>query len=519
MVAKKYGKQILKAFFILFLMLTIVIGGSVYAAEKEGDSKKYGGKLKLYWGTLDTSDFHRHTGTISIPHPFAETLTSLSRDGQPKPFLAESWEVSDDGLRYTFKIRNGVKFHNGRIMTAKDVMANFERIKSKVKKGWLTSAMKQVEAFSAPDDTTFVVQLKEPFAPFLNLIAEAWILAPESEGWDDAIKKPIGTGPFEFEKWTPQLKLTGPKFKDYWMEGKPYADEIEFDLREIADASLGLRAGDYHAATIPLTKVKSVEKDAGTKVVYRGDTSWYFWSYNTKNPKPPFDKPRVREAVTYALDKDAFLRLSFGEQGIKTNQMVVPGNFYYDEKIGGQDRHEKQNLDLAKKILKEENVDPSKIELRVISHQNSRYAPPTLQMLKSLGFQVVHKSYDDLGYQKALSQYEWDLFPGGSGPRNDIFLRYVRMMTDGPNPHLWGGVQDNEYDKLVTAAISTTSSNERRSNYINAWKRVMDNYYTVVVGHAPAAYGIRNGVHDLTVGFNTSAHRVDGGVAFAWLDQ
>jgi ABC-type transport system substrate-binding protein len=103
--------------------------------------------------------------------------------------------------------------------------------------------------------------------------------------------------------------------------------------------------------------------------------------------------------------------------------MVIPGNFYYDEAIGNQDKHRQQNLELAKKMLAEEGVDPANVEMRVISHQHSRYAPATLQMLKNLGFKVVHKSYDDLGYQKALSEYEWDLFPGGSGPRNDVFLR------------------------------------------------------------------------------------------------
>lgn len=499
---------------LVVLLCVVAIGSSVFAAEPQ-----YGGTLKLAWGTLDTSDFHRHTGTISIPHPFAETLTSLSKDGQPQPFLAKSWTISDDGLVYTFNIRQAVKFHNGRTMTAKDVMANFERIKTKVNKGWLTSAMKQVDEFSTPDEYTFVVKLTEPFAPFLNLIAEAWILAPESEGWDDAITKPIGTGPFVFEKWTPQIKLYGPKHTDYWMEGKPYVDAIEFDLREIADASLGLRSGDFHAASIPLNKVNAVKKDERTSVTYRGDTGWIFWSYNTKNPKPPFDNVNVREAVTYALDKDILLKLSAGDEGIKTNQMVVPGNFYYDKAIGNQDKHGQQNLELAQKMLAEEGVDPTTVEMRVISHQHSRYAPATLQMLKNLGFKVVHKSYDDLGYQKALSEYEWDLFPGGSGPRNDVFLRYVRMMSDGPNPHLWGGVTDPEYDKLVTAAISTTSAEKRRSNYLKAWERVMKNYYTVVIGHTPAAYGIRNEVHDLTVGFNTSAHRVDGGVAFAWLSK
>lgn len=502
----------------LFFLSVAVVLTMATTAFAEGHTQ-YGGTLKLGWGTLDTSDFHRHTGTISIPHPFAETLTTLSKDGQPKGLLAESWEVSEDGLTYTFKIREGVKFHNGRDMTAADVMANFERIRNEVSRGWLTTAMNQVEGFSTPDDYTFVVKLTSPFAPFLNLIAEAWIIAPESEGWDENITKPIGTGPFVFEEWIPQLSLKGPKFDDYWMEGKPFVDAIEFDLREVADRSLGVRAGDYHAASIPLNKVAVVEADDEADVEFRGDTGWYFWSFNTKNPKPPFDNVRVREAVSYAMDKDALLKIAAGDYGIKTNQMVVEGNFFFDPALGAEDKHVSVDFEKAKAILAEEGVNPADHTVRVISHQNSRYAPPTLQMIRMLGFQVEHKSYDDLGYQKALSEYEWDLFPGGSGPRNDVFLRFVRMMSDGPNPHLWGGVTDAEYDALVQAAISTTDAQERWDNYRAAWQRVMDNYYTVVIGHAPAAYGIRNELKDFTIGFNTSAHRVDGGVAFAWIEK
>ena len=501
------------------LILTTALAITLAGAALADGHAQYGGTLKLGWGTLDTSDFHRHTGTISIPHPFAETLTTLSKDGQPKGLLAESWEVSDDGLTYTFKIREGVKFHNGRDMTAADVLANFERIRNEVSRGWLTTAMNQVESFSTPSEYEFEVKLTDPFAPFLNLIAEAWILAPESEGWDENITKPIGTGPFIFEEWIPQLTLKGPKFDDYWMDGKPYADAIEFDLREVADRSLGLRAGDYHAASIPLNKVAAVEKDDETSVEFRGDTGWYFWSFNTKNPKPPFDNVRVREAISYAMDKDALLKIAAGDYGIKTNQMVVEGNFYFDEALGGEDKHELVDFDKAKAILAEEGVNPADHTVRVISHQNSKYAPPTLQMIRLLGFNVENQSYDDLGYQKALSEYEWDLFPGGSGPRNDVFLRFVRMMSDGPNPHLWGGVQDTEYDDLVKGAISTTDPQTRWDKYRAAWQRVMDNYYTVVIGHAPAAYGVRNELKDFTIGFNTSAHRADGGVAFAWIEK
>lgn len=481
-------------------------------------AQEYGGTLHLKWGTLDTSDFHRHTGTISLPHPFAETLTSISPDGSPKGLLAESWTVSDDALTYTFNLRKGVKFHNGRELTAQDVLSNFERIRNTVEAGWLTTAMEQVEAFSTPDEHTFVVQLKAPFGPFINLIAEAWILAPESPGWDSNITQPIGTGPFTFDSWTPQLTLTGSRFEDYWMDGKPYLDGIVFDVREVADPTLALRAGDYHVASIPLNKVEAVQAD-GFEIAYQGGTSWDFISFNNRNPRPPFDNVRVREAVIWAVDRDQFGTIMNGEFAEPGNQPVGQGNFFFDEELAASDPHNVADLERAKQILAEEGVNPGDHTIYMVSTVGSRSGPLMSQVLRSLGFGVDMREYDDLGYQRALSEYDWDIFPGGSGARNDIFLRYVRLMSDGPNPGLWGGIQDAQLDALINQAISTPDLDESRDFYLQAWQRVMDNYYTVGLGQKPSAYAISPRVKDMTIGFNSAAHRADGGLAFAWIDQ
>ncbi len=481
-------------------------------------AQEYGGTLHLHWGTLDTTDFHRHTGTISLPHPFAETLTSISYDGNPKGLLAESWEVSDDALTYTFNIRQGVKFHNGRDLTAEDVLKNFERIRDTVESGWLTTAMEQVESFSTPDEHTFVVQLKAPFAPFINLIAEAWILAPESPGWDSNITQPIGTGPFTFDSWTPQLTLTGSKFEDYWMEGQPYLDGIVFDVREVADASLAIRAGDYQVSSIPLNKVETLEKE-GFEIAFQGGTSWDFISFNNRNPRPPFDNVRAREAVIWAVDRAQFSAIMNGAYGKPGNQPVGEGNFFFDSELAANDPHNVPDLERAKAILAEEGINPADYTLYMVSTVGSRSGPLLSQVLRSLGFGVDMREYDDLGYQRALSEYDWVVFPGGSGARNDIFLRYVRLMSDGPNPGLWGGIQDPELDALIDKAISTANLDESREYYLQAWDRVMDNYYTVGLGQKPSAYAISPQVRDMTIGFNNSAHRVDGGLAFAWLDQ
>lgn len=473
------------------------------------------GVLKISTIGLDVSDFHRHTGSIGVPQVIAETLTSIRSDGSAAPFLAESWDISEDGRTYRFVLRRGVKFHNGRVLASRDIAANIERIRDKVRGGWLTSTFKTVEAIETPDDRTVSIRLQRPFAPLLNLLSEMWVIAPESPGWSETITKPICTGPFVFETWMPQVKLRAPAFADYWMDGRPLVEAVEFDLSDVADASLALRAGDYHIAGIPQNKIEAVERDPKTSVVYRHDTAWYFWSFNNRRPRPPFDNVKVREAIAYAMDKPSLARLIGGNNAVVTNQMVVPGNFYFSEAMHKADRHAKADLALAKKILADEKIDPGKITINVVSEQSERFVAPSLQMLRQLGFQVENRAYDDLGYQKALSAYDWDLFPGSSGPRSDVYLRYVRLMSDGPNPGLWGGPQDTELDALIRAGATAIDGKARKDHYDDAMQRVIDRYYFVAIAHVRGAYGVRKEVKGFSPGFTYALHGPDFGIAGA----
>jgi peptide/nickel transport system substrate-binding protein len=488
------------------------------AGRATADNPQYGGTLKIATLGLDTADPHRHTGSIAVQQVYAETLTSIANDGSVKPFLAERYEITPDGLTYTFTLRDDLKFHNGRVMNAQDVAANFKRVKDNVSKGWLASAMKQVEAFEAKGDKTFVVHMQKPYAAFLNLISELWILAPESEGWDSTITHPIGTGPFKFGEWIPNVTFNAPKHEEYWQKGLPYLDALQFDLRDSKDNDLALRSGDLHVASVSMAKIPSLIKDPKIEILNLKDTTWYFWSFNNRNPSKPFDNVRVREAVTYAMDKAAFMDFVAGDKGIVTNQMVIPGNFYFDEAVHNDDRHANPDLVKARKILAEEGVNPGEVTIKLVSWQQP-YAEVSVQMIKKLGFKVNHLSLDDLGAQNELGKYEWDVASMASGPRADVFLRYVRMMSDGPNPVLWGGVQDPEYDAIVTRAITTVDPEKRRDAYLDAWQRVLDNYYTVVIGHAANAIAVREEVQGFDTGFTWSQNRVDGGVAFTWLKK
>ena len=480
------------------------------------EEPRRGGLLKYATLGLDTADPHRHTGSIGIQQLYVEALTSIGPDGQVEPFLAEKLDVSEDGRGYTFALRQGVKFHNGDVLDAGAVVANIERVRSKVRGGWLASAMKLVDDVKAPDARTVTITLKEPYAPLLNLMSELWILSPKSPGWDDAISKPIGTGPFVFGEWLPKVKLVAPAHRDYWRAGLPYVDAVEADLREDADKSLALRNGDLHITRVAQDVVAQLRSDRNIEIRPLRDTSWYFVSFNNRKPRPPFDDIRVRRAIGHALDKQAFMRFVAGDTGVVTNQMVAPGNIYFDQAMHAADPHAKPDLDKAKALLADAGVKPAEVKIELVSWQES-YAQVAVQMIRKLGFQVNHVALDDLGAQKRLGQYDWDVTVMSSGPRADVFLRYVRLMSDGPNPVLWGGVQDGEFDRLVKAAVAEPALAQRKALYAAAWRRVLDNYYTVVLGHAADLMAFRTQVRGYEPGFTWSPHWASGGLAQTWL--
>lgn len=477
-----------------------------------------GGVLRYATLGLDTADPHRHTGSIAVQQLYVEALTSIASDGSVEPFLAESFEVSEDGKVYTFRLRDGVAFHNGETMTAADVVANIERVKANVTGGWLATAMEFVEKVEATDEDVVVMTMSEPYAPLLNLMSELWILSPRSEGWNETITLPIGTGPFRFGEWRPNIALTAPRHETYWRDGMPYLEAVEADLSSVDNQVSALRSGDLHVISVTQEGAKQLASDPTFRVQPLKDSSWYSVAFNNRNPRPPFDNVRVREALCHAIDKTAFIRFAAGDYGVVTNQLVKPGNVYFDQAMHDADRHATAGVEKAKAMLAEAGVDPSAVTIEFVSWQET-YPLVIVQMMRKLGFQVNHVALDDLGAQNRLGQYDWDMNCMSSGPRADIFLRYVRLMSDGPNPVLWGGMRDEKFDEIVSAAVAEPDLEKRKRLYLDAWQVVLDNYYVLVLGHGASLIAMRDEVKGYETGFTWSPHWASGGVAQAWLDQ
>ena len=296
------------------ILALIFIAPNVFAAQ---ESPRAGGELVFAVGETPPSyDGHRET-TFAMLHPIAPHYSTLLRfDPQNYPKIvgdvAESWSVSKDGLTYTFKLRKGIKFHDGSELTSKDVKATYEKIIFPPQ--GVASARKAsyavVDKIETPDILTVVFSLKHPSASFLANLASPWnfiykadILTKEPRWYEKNI---MGSGPFTFVEYVPGSHWVAKKNPNYFMKSRPYLDGYKaIFIRDTAPRVAAIRSGQ---ALIEFRSFSPAGRDdivkaLGNKVVVQ-ESPWICnLAVTINNEKKPFDDPRVRRALTLAIDR------------------------------------------------------------------------------------------------------------------------------------------------------------------------------------------------------------------------
>ncbi|MBM4429622.1 MAG: hypothetical protein FJ026_04640, partial [Chloroflexi bacterium] len=260
-----------------------------------------------------TFDPH-HTGDVPsgmVQWHIYETLVKWTDEGQVGPGLATEWTWSPDGLALTMKIKKGVKFHDGTDLTAQVVKYNIDRMRNPDN---ALRARPQVAAISeveTPDDYTVVLKLSETSGPLLSNLAAGQLAmisqaALEKYGQDISLH-PVGTGPFEFVQWDTKEKVVLKAFPDYHGQ-KPYLDEIIFKPVPNQQARVAmLEAGDAQvAAPIPLQDIERLKADPRFVIASIAGMDNLHMPLN--NLREPFNDVRVRQALNYAVDKDALVK-------------------------------------------------------------------------------------------------------------------------------------------------------------------------------------------------------------------
>jgi peptide/nickel transport system substrate-binding protein/oligopeptide transport system substrate-binding protein len=272
-----------------------------------------------------------------------------------KPDLAESFDISEDGKIFTFKLRSGVKFHNGREMTAEDVKYSIERATNPKTQGpgagffhsikgydaVVGGTAETLEGITVVDPRTIKFELSQPDATFLHVMAINFAhVVPKEEvekyGADFG-KHPVGTGAFKLAEWTLGQRIVFERNPDYWNKGLPHLDKITFEIgQEPIVALLRLQKGeiDVPGDGIPPAKFQEVMNDPEQKarVVVGGQLHTGYLTMNTQ--MPPFDNVKVRQAVNMALNKDRIVQL-INNRAVPANQPLPPSMPGYDKAFTG----------------------------------------------------------------------------------------------------------------------------------------------------------------------------------------
>ncbi|EDQ06420.1 Glutathione-binding protein GsiB [Sulfitobacter indolifex] len=260
-----------------------------------------------------------------------EGLTRFMGDGSVVPGLAESWEISEDGLTYTFKLREGVTFHDGTTMDAEDVKFTLDRINAEDSANAQKALYAAISEVTVVDPQTVEVKLSEPNGNLLFNLAwgDAVIVAPESI---EAIKQtPVGTGAFKFDEWRQGDKITLSRYDDYWGDAPALASATFKFISDPTAAFASVMAEDVDVfAGFPAPEnIPQFEADPRFQVLVGSTEGETILSIN--NQRAPFDNVKVREAVAHAIDRQAIIDGAMFGYGTPIGTHFAPHNPDYTD--------------------------------------------------------------------------------------------------------------------------------------------------------------------------------------------
>ena len=408
------------------------------AASESGGESAGGGKLIVGRGgdsaALDPSIVTDGESLKIAQQVFDPLLAYKSGTTEVEPALAESWTISDDGLTYTFKLRKGVKFHDGTDFNADAVVFNFNRWndpKSEFKfegdsfdyydSMFGPEEARVIKSVKAVDESTVEFQLNNPQAPFLQNLA----MPPFSIASPTAIEKekenfksnPVGTGPFVFKEWKRSDSITLDKNPNYWQQGLPKVDQVI--VRAIPDNTArfnALQNGEIDLMEdLSPDDLATLESNPDLQKFNRPPFNVAYLGFNTA--KKPFDNPKVRVALNYAVDKKGIIDAFFAGQAEAAVNPIPPTLWGYNKSV------EDYPFDLAKaKQLLADAGYPNGIDQEL-----TFYAMPVSRPYMPDGrkvAEVIQASFAQIGVKVSIQSPEWATYLDdlSKGEKDDLFI-------------------------------------------------------------------------------------------------
>jgi peptide/nickel transport system substrate-binding protein len=504
-----------RTLFTLVLVALLVASAVVAtsAAVQAAETPRRGGVLLAVIGADPPSlDPHQEStfANIELVAPLYSTLVQLDPYRYPKIIgdAASEWKIAPDGLTYTFKIRQGIRFHDGSPLTAADVKATYDKIVfpppgvRSVRKNAYTA----VERVEAPDPGTVVFKLKFPSASLLDNLASPWNVIFPKKYLD---KDPnyfktniVGSGPFKFKSYTRGSTFEGERNPDYFVKDRPYLDGYKFFISpETSVRAAAIRSGRAYIEfrDLPDAEVEGIRKQLGDKVVVQHTPMTGQWGIAINNSAKPFNDVRVRKALTLGVDRYTMGKVLRTLTGLSlVGGLMRPGSEWAMpeadlEKLPGYWRDAEKSRAEAKRLLAEAGY-PNGLKV-TLKNRNVKlpyqdFAVFLIQEWRKIGVEVTHRP---------LETAAW--FSDGQDTGNfELIVSPTVEFMDDPDQFLgryatgstqnWGRFSDPRIDDLFSRQARALDPLERKRLIIELDKILLENAY-----YMPGLWWTRNLVH------------------------
>lgn len=419
---------------------------------------KKGGDMRVAvvgGGSSDTIDGHKMINEVDYLRckQLYDPLTNHSADAQVVNVLADTLEPSKDAMKWTVRLKRDVTFHNGKKLTAKDVLFSYQRTADPKNPLDNAASLSAVDFANAKvlDDLTLELPMKTPFAVLPDCVVGINILP---EGFDPA--KPVGTGAFKFDSFTPGSQSVFKRNENYWGSGLPYLDSVTVidSFQDATAAFNALQSGEVHVfPDVPLVLLNQVTDGGPIKVLMSEPSKWT--PFTMRVDQAPFDDPKVRQAFRLILNRKQLAKIAFNGHAAEGNDLFSNWSPYY-----AKDLHREQDIDKAKFLLKQAGKSDLTVELVTsdVAAGVLQSAQVFARQAKAAGVTVnVKQVTSDVFYGKDYLQWT---FAQDYWYCNPFFFQVFSgsLPTSSFNETHWN---DQEYIKLFNEALSTVDDAKR----------------------------------------------------------
>lgn len=489
-------KRFLAIFLALGMALTLLAGcGGSKAAdgpEKRAEANEI--TIGLAEDLDESLDPHMSVaaGTRGIMFNVFEGLVKPTPDGDLVPAIASDVHVSDDGLTYTFTLRQGVKFHNGDTVEMEDVLYSIRRNAGDGENDPLIPELAVISDMKAEGDQ-LIITLSEPNTEFLANMTLAIIPAD----YDKQATDPVGTGPYKYVSRVVQDNFVLERFEDYW--GTPgKVDKVTFKIIEKAESLVqGLQSGALDLVS-HMTATQINQLNTADFHVEMGTMNLVQALY-LNNAVKPFDDVRVRQALCYAVDKQAILDLAFDGYGSLLGSSMFPAfGKYFDESLTDYYPHD---IAKAKELLTEAGY-PNGFDMTI--------TVPSIHQPHVDTAQVIAQQLQDIGVNATIQPVEWsswkaDVYSGRQFQSTVIGLdahtltaRDLLQRFHTPEHGNFINYSNAEYDALYEKAIACADDAEQTQIYRQMERNLTENAANVYIQDLADLVAVRNGLEGPT---------------------